>query len=246
MCPPAAGCARQHPLPAEVTGIGLTWCTKTSTGGSSATPARAVMDRKPNPMRTLNHLQMPAPCSSCGSSAARAASAGASSGALAQPPGDGEGAQLGGHGAGGPLRGRAGRPERLARGWTPRRLQPQAAGDERRVPATARAPQAHTEASGAPKVLLPFPTTRCPGTDRRTGPSSSLPLPPSPLCARHWDTSVLCSRDVPMKQEAAQTWGSFRQPGGHFPASLLSGCFAPLQPRVSPISNQARTCKLLV
>ena len=46
-------------------------------------------------MRTLNHLQMPAPCSSCGSSAARAASSGASSGALAQPPGDWEGAQLG-------------------------------------------------------------------------------------------------------------------------------------------------------
>lgn len=57
-------CAPRRPSLDKVTGISLTWCTKTSTGGSSATPARAVMDRKPNPMRTLNHLQMPAPCSS--------------------------------------------------------------------------------------------------------------------------------------------------------------------------------------
>ena len=67
-------------------------------------------------MRTLNHLQMPAPCSSCGSSAARAASSCASSGALAPPPGDWEGAQLGGHGIGGPHQ----RPGKETRVCSPR------------------------------------------------------------------------------------------------------------------------------
>lgn len=140
------------PFPAKVTRIDLTWCTKTSTGGSSATPARAVMDRKPNPMRTLNHLQMPAPCSSCGSSAARAASSGASSGAFAQPPGDWEGAQLGAHGIGGPS-------QRL--GWETRVSSPRENTQEaaitkqpaikRPVPAASRAPQAYTERPVVPR-----------------------------------------------------------------------------------------------
>ena len=39
----------------------LLWCTKTSTGGSSATLGQAVMARKLNPMHTLNHLHVPAP-----------------------------------------------------------------------------------------------------------------------------------------------------------------------------------------
>lgn len=39
-----------------------TWCTKTSTGESRVAPPLAVMERKPKPMRTLNHLQMPEPC----------------------------------------------------------------------------------------------------------------------------------------------------------------------------------------
>ena len=39
----------------------LLWCTKASTAGSDMIPAQAVMDRKPNPMRRLDHLQMPAP-----------------------------------------------------------------------------------------------------------------------------------------------------------------------------------------
>ena len=127
----------------KVTRIALTWCTKTSTGGSSATPARAVMDRKPNPMRTLNHLQMPAPCSSYSSSATRAASSGTSSGALAQPPGDWEGAQLGGHGIEGPpSESRQGDPRVQPEAGQPGSCSYKAAGEKIPVPAASRAPPA--------------------------------------------------------------------------------------------------------
>lgn len=59
------------PLPsAGIPGAGsgpFTWCTKTSTGESRVAPPLAVMERKPKPMRTLNHLQMPEPCRGWGS-----------------------------------------------------------------------------------------------------------------------------------------------------------------------------------
>lgn len=45
-----------------------TWWTNTSTGSSSGTPSRLVMDRKPKPMRTLNHLHTPVPWQDCESS----------------------------------------------------------------------------------------------------------------------------------------------------------------------------------
>lgn len=45
-----------------------TWWTKTSTGSSRGTPSRLVMDRKPKPMRTLNHLHTPSPEKDCDSS----------------------------------------------------------------------------------------------------------------------------------------------------------------------------------
>lgn len=45
-----------------------TWWTNTSTGSSSGTPSRLVMDRKPKPMRTLNHLHTPVPWKDCDSS----------------------------------------------------------------------------------------------------------------------------------------------------------------------------------
>lgn len=38
-----------------------TWWTKTSTGSSSGSPSRFVIDRKPKPIRTLNHLHTPSP-----------------------------------------------------------------------------------------------------------------------------------------------------------------------------------------
>lgn len=173
--------------------MSLTWCTKTSTGGSSATPARAVIDRKPNPMRTLNHLQMPAPCSSCGSSAARAASAGASSGAfsaaLAQPPGDREGQVI----SWGP------RDRRPSQGpvWEISAVSPRI--DTQEEAATKQLvrrnlswlpPQAYTEDANAPKVFACLPTTSCPCTRGGTGPSSSLPPPPRARRTSHWNTRV--------------------------------------------------------
>ena len=45
---------------------GLTWWTKTSRGGSTRLPSLAVMEINPKPIRTLNHLQKPAPDTLCG------------------------------------------------------------------------------------------------------------------------------------------------------------------------------------
>lgn len=74
-----------------------------------------------------------------------------------------------------------------------------------------------TQRPEVPRKFCSFSHNPLPGTDRRTGPSSSLPLPPQPLCARHRDTSVLCSRGGPVKQEAAQTWGPSASPEDTFP-----------------------------
>lgn len=85
-------CAPLHLLPPLPDGSPppprLTWCTKTSTGDSRATPSLVVMERKPKPIRTLNHLQIPAPCKSgwLSSSGLGESPLGSSSPALAQPP----------------------------------------------------------------------------------------------------------------------------------------------------------------
>lgn len=111
-------------------------------------------------MRTLNHLQMPAPCSSCGSSAARAASGGASSGAfsaaLAQPPGDREGQVI----SWGP---RDHRPSQRPL-WEISVVSPRIDTQEKaatkhlvRRNLSWLPPQAYTEDADAPKVLLVFP-----------------------------------------------------------------------------------------
>lgn len=39
----------------------LTWWTNTSSGGSRGAPSLLLMDRKPKPIRMLNHLQTPLP-----------------------------------------------------------------------------------------------------------------------------------------------------------------------------------------
>ena len=41
--------------------LGLTWWTNTSSGGSRAAPSLLSMDKKPKPIRTLNHLHTPLP-----------------------------------------------------------------------------------------------------------------------------------------------------------------------------------------
>lgn len=48
--------------------MGLTWCTKTSTGDSKGLPSRLLMEMNPNPILTLNHLQWPVPCKTWDSS----------------------------------------------------------------------------------------------------------------------------------------------------------------------------------
>lgn len=204
--------APTSPSRGKVTRIGLTWCTKTSTGGSSATPARAVMDRKPNPMRTLNHLQMPAPWSSCGSSAARAASSGASSGALAQPPGDWEGAQLGGHGIEGPYQ-RPGR-ETLASS-PPVNTQEAVATKRPERESLSRLPPVLPNLTLKPVVPRKFCSsshTQHVTRGQSAGQAPPLlfppPPPPEPQPARRWDTRVLCSRDGPPRSRNPQTWGS--------------------------------------
>lgn len=60
--PPDLGPPRcPHWGAAESETAGLTWWTKTSSGCSRAAPSLLLMERKPKPIRMLNHLQTPLP-----------------------------------------------------------------------------------------------------------------------------------------------------------------------------------------
>lgn len=145
----------------------------------------------------------------------------------------------GGRSSGGPRSWRAFSESRLGhRTVQPVRAHPEGCNYQQpAVPAASRAPQAYTEARGAPKVLLlfPQPVARDRPPDRPllfspSAPAASVCTPPG------HKRSLL--QGWPREAGGRADLGSFGQPGGHFPTSLLSGCWALLQPMVSPVSTK--------
>lgn len=147
------------------------------------------------------------------------------------------GRSAGGHGTGRPSE-RAGREARCpARGGHPGSYSYQAAREKRPVSASSRAPQAYTETSGAPKVLLLFPQQGAQGQTAGQAPPL-LSLHPRGLGVHAAGTPGFLFQRWPPGSRRPHRLGVLRPPGGHFPTSLLCGSWEPLQPGVSPISPE--------